>query len=63
MAESMPTPGAPVVLQESIYIPDDEICFYLFEAPSARDVADVAVRAGLDLLRVVEVTSSRKEMP
>jgi hypothetical protein len=45
----------------SIHIPEDEICFYVFDAPSSRDAALVAQRAGLDPFRVVEAVPSRKE--
>ena len=43
------------------YIPEDEICFFVFEAPSRREAALVAQRAGLEPIRVVEAVSSGKE--
>ncbi len=43
------------------YIPEDEICFFVFDAPSGREAALVAQRAGLDPIRVVEAVSSGKE--
>jgi len=45
----------------SIHVPEDEICFYVFDAPSARDAAHAAQRAGLDPIRVVEAVPSGKE--
>ena len=45
----------------SIHVLDDEICFYLFDAASARDVALAAKRAELDPIRVLEAISSEKE--
>ena len=45
----------------SIHVPEDEICFFLFDAPSGRVAALTAQRAGLDPFRVVEAVSSRKE--
>jgi hypothetical protein len=45
----------------SIHIPEDEICFFVFDAPSGRDAALAAQRAELDPIRVVEAVSSRKE--
>jgi hypothetical protein len=45
----------------SIHLPEDEICFYVFDAPSAREAALAAQRAGLDPLRVVEAVSSGNE--
>ena len=50
-----------VSFDHSIHIPEDEICFFVFDAPSGRDAALVAQRAGLDPFRVVEAVSSRKE--
>ena len=46
----------------SIYVPEDEICFFVFDAPSGRDAALAAERAELDTIRVVEAVSSRKEL-
>jgi hypothetical protein len=43
------------------YIPEDEICFFVFDAPSGRDAALVAQRAGLEAIRVVEAVSSEEE--
>ena len=51
-----------VRFDRSIYVPEDEICFFLFDAPSGREAALVAERAELDSIRVVEVVSSRKEL-
>ena len=50
-----------VSFDRSIHVPEDEICFYVFEAPSARQAAYAAERAGLDPIRVVEAISSGKE--
>jgi len=50
-----------VSFDRSIHVPEDEICFYVFEAPSARHAAYAAERAGLDPIRVVEAISSGKE--
>ena len=56
------TQGATRVrFDRSIHVPEDEICFYVFDAPSARDATYVAERAGLDPIRVVEAISSGKE--
>ncbi|MGH3071171.1 MAG: hypothetical protein ACRDNB_02730 [Gaiellaceae bacterium] len=43
------------------YIPEDEICFFVFDAPSGREAALVAQRAGLEPIRVVEAVSSGQE--
>jgi hypothetical protein len=50
-----------VRFDRSIHVPEDEICFYVFDAPSARDATEAAKLAGLDPIRVVEAVSSRKE--
>ena len=50
-----------VRFDRSIYVPEDEICFFVFDAPSGRDAALAAARAELDPIRVVEALSSRKE--
>ena len=50
-----------VRFDRSIYVPEDEICFFVFDAPSGRDAALTAERAELDPIRVVEAVSSRKE--
>ena len=50
--------GTPVRFERSIYVPEDEICFFVFDAPSARDAARVAQRAGVDPIRIVEAVSS-----
>ena len=43
------------------YIPEDEICFFVFDAPSRGDAALVAQRAGLEPIRVVEAVPAPKE--
>ena len=47
---------ARVSFERSIHLPEDEICFFVFDAPSGREAALVAHRAGLDPVRVVEAT-------
>ena len=51
----------PVRFDRSILIPEDEICFFVFNAPSARDAALAAQLADLEPIRVVEAISSGKE--
>ena len=60
-AEELTDGRTRVRFDRSIYVPEDEICFFVFDAPSGRDAALVAERAELDSIRVVEVVSSRKE--
>ena len=50
-----------VRFERSIYVPEDEICFFVFDAPSGREAALAAQRAGLEPIRVVEAVLSRGE--
>jgi hypothetical protein len=60
-AEQLAEEGTRINFDRSIYVPEDEICFFVFDAPSGRDAALAAQRAELDPIRVVEAVSSRKE--
>jgi hypothetical protein len=60
-AEELTQERTRVHFDRSIHVPEDEICFFLFEAPSGRDAALAAERAGLDPLRVVEAILSGEE--
>jgi hypothetical protein len=60
-AEELTQETTRVRFDRSIHVPEDEICFYVFDAPSARHAAEAAQRAGLDPIRVVEAVSSGKE--
>jgi hypothetical protein len=60
-AEELTRQGKSVRFDGSIHIPDDELCFFIFDAPSGRHAALTAQRAGLKALRVVEAVSSGEE--
>jgi hypothetical protein len=60
-AEAMTCKGTRVGFEGSIHVPDDEICFFAFAAPSGRAVVLVAQQAGLQPIRVVEAIPSQKE--
>ena len=60
-AQELTHERARVRFERSIHIPEDEICFFVFDAPSAADAALVAERAALDPIRVVEAVSSISE--
>jgi hypothetical protein len=62
-AEAMTQEGTRVGFEGSIHVPEDETCFFTFAAPSAREAAVVAQRAGLEPLRVVEAIPSGKDEP
>jgi len=55
--------GTRVGFEGSIHVPEDEICFFAFVAPSGRAAALVAQRARLEALRVVEAIPSEGEKP
>jgi hypothetical protein len=61
-AEELTKGTSSVRFDRSIYVPEDEICFFVFDASSRRDAVLAAERAELDSIRVVEVVSSRKEL-
>ena len=60
-AEAMTREGTRVGFEGSIHVPEDEICFFTFAAPSGPDAAILAQRAGLEPLRVVEAIPTAKE--
>ena len=57
-SEELTREGTRVEFFGSTYVPDDEICFFTFDAPSRRVAALTAERAGIEALRVVEALSS-----
>jgi hypothetical protein len=60
-AEEMTREGTRVRFEGSIHVPEDEICFFTFFAPSNREAALVAQRADLAPIRVVEAIPSGRE--
>jgi hypothetical protein len=60
-AEQLTREGTRVRFGHTIHVPEDEICFFVFDAPSSRDAALAAQLAELGPLRVVEAVSSGKE--
>ena len=57
-AAALTTGTSLIRFERSIYVPEDEICFFVFDAPSGRVAALAAERAELDPIRVVEAVSS-----
>jgi hypothetical protein len=53
--------GTHVRFKGVVHVPEDEICFFVFDAPSSRDAVLVAELAALDPVRVVEAVTSREE--
>ena len=60
-AEALTREGTRVDFERVIHVPEDETCFFVFDAPSALVAAQTAERAGLGAWRVVAVVSSGKE--
>jgi hypothetical protein len=63
VAEQITREGRQVRLVRSIVVPEEETCFYLFEARTAEVVRDAATRAGLQFERVVEAIEDWKSPP
>jgi len=53
-AEALTREGTPVEVIRSIFVPDDETCFYLFDAASAAAVEEAAARAGIRFGRIAQ---------
>ena len=60
-AEELTRQGTRVGFEGSIHVPEDEICFVVFDAPSSLDAALAAQLAEVRPLRVVEAVSSGTE--
>ena len=60
-ADELTRAGTCVRFDGAIHVPEDEICFFVFGAPSSRYATLVAQQAGLDPCRVVEAVTSPKQ--
>ena len=60
-ADELMRAGTPVSFAGFIHVPEDETCFFVFDAPSRREAALVAEQAALGPVRVVEAVTSREE--
>jgi hypothetical protein len=56
-ADQLSHEGKPVELVQSMFVPEDETCYYLFRAQSSDAVAEAARRCGLRFERLVEAMS------
>jgi hypothetical protein len=59
-AEELSREGTPVRYMRSIFVPEDETCFLLYEAVRAQDVEEAARRAAVPFERVAEVVTESK---
>ena len=60
-AEELTQEKTRVRFEQSIHVPEDEICFFIFDAPSSQDAALAAQLAEVGPLRIVEAVSSGKD--
>jgi Nickel responsive protein SCO4226-like len=58
-AEALTREGLSARYLRSIFIPEDETCFFLLEAGSADAVREVTRRAGLESGRIAEALDTR----
>lgn len=56
-AEQLTREGTRVEFVRSIFVPEDETCFYLYRADAIESVRAAAARASLPLNHVAEATS------
>jgi hypothetical protein len=56
-AERLSREGTPVRLVRSIFVPEDETCFYLYEAESSDAVIEAARRAELRVDRIAQTVT------
>ncbi|HEV8065022.1 MAG TPA: nickel-binding protein [Acidimicrobiales bacterium] len=61
--EEMTGEGTHVRLVRSILVPEDETCFYLFQAQTGDAVREAAARAGLRFERVMEAVAVKQNEP
>jgi hypothetical protein len=57
--EELTGEGTPVRYLRSIFVPEDETCFYLYEADSLGDARAAARRAGLPLDHIAEAVEEQ----
>jgi hypothetical protein len=60
-AEELTREGTRVRFDRLIHVPEDEICFFVFDAPSGHEAVLAAERARREPVGVVEAVSSGKE--
>jgi hypothetical protein len=52
-ADELARAGTPVRYLRTTFVPDDETCFHVLEAPGRDAVTELSRRAGLDRARIV----------
>jgi hypothetical protein len=59
-AEELTREGVSVTYLQSIFVPEDETCFFLYEAEAAADVEKAARRASIRFERIAEALIQSK---
>ena len=59
-AEQLAREGVPIRYVRTTYLPDDETCFHLFEAPTAAAVEEASRRAALARVRIVQAIETSR---
>jgi hypothetical protein len=57
-ARAMTAEGRPVRFVRTVFVPEDEVCFYVYEAESADAAGEASRRAELPFERVLEAVSA-----
>lgn len=63
IAAELTREGTPVRYVRSIFVPEDETCFFLYESVSAENVREAACRAGVPFERIAELSSESRGGP
>jgi hypothetical protein len=59
--DSATVEGGAIRYVRTIFVPEDETCFFLYEAESADAVREATRLAGLSSVRITEALGARKE--
>jgi len=62
-AKELTREGRPVKFVRSIFVPEDETCFLLYEATAADDVAEAARRASLRFDHIALAHDTEEDSP
>jgi uncharacterized protein DUF4242 len=57
-SRQMTSEGTPIRFLRSVFVPEDDVCFFLYQAPTPETVHAAAAKAGLNARRVRAVSAS-----
>lgn len=60
-AGELRTAGTPVRFLRSVYVPEDDVCFLLYEAPSELSIREALAKAGLPAGRVATTVPATED--